>query len=65
MPVSSSSLIKVHDLVTSFIDESKSFSFLDWFNVGAGIGGVGILALFARSYPQLKAIMALKERFRS
>lgn len=55
-------LIKVHDLVTSFIDKIKSFSFLDWFNVSAGIGGVGILALFAKIVSQLKAIMALKEK---
>ena len=55
-------LIKVHDLVTSFIDKIKSFSFVDWFNVSAGIGGVGILALFAKIVSQLKAIMALKEK---
>lgn len=55
-------LIKVHDLVTSFIDKIKSFSFLDWFNVSAGIGGVGILALFAKIVSQLKAIMALKDK---
>lgn len=55
-------LIKVHDLVVSFIDKIKSFSFLDWFNVSAGIGGVGILALFAKIVSQLKAIMALKEK---
>lgn len=55
-------LIKVHDLVVSFIDKIKSFSFLDWFNVSAGIGGVGILALFAKIVSQLKAIMALKDK---
>lgn len=55
-------LIKVHDLVTSFIDKIKSFSFLDWFNVSAGIGGVGILALFAKIVSQLKAIVALKDK---
>lgn len=55
-------LIKVHDLVTSFIDKIKSFSFVDWFNVSAGIGGVGILALFAKIVSQLKAIMALKDK---
>ena len=55
-------LVKVHDLVTSFIDKIKSFSFVDWFNVSAGIGGVGILALFAKIVSQLKAIMALKDK---
>ena len=55
-------LIKVHDLVTSFIDKIKSFSILDWFNVSAGIGGVGILALFAKIVSQLKAIVALKDK---
>ncbi len=55
-------LIKVHDLVTSFIDKIKSFSILDWFNVSGAIGGVGILAFFAKIVSQLKAIMALKEK---
>lgn len=55
-------LIKVHDLVTSFIDKIKSFSILDWFNVSGAIGGVGILALFAKIVSQLKAILSLKEK---
>lgn len=55
-------LIKVHDLVTSFIDKIKSFSILDWFNVSGAIGGVGILALFAKIVSQLKAIVALKDK---
>lgn len=55
-------LIKVHDLVTSFIDKIKSFSILDWFNVSGAIGGVGILALFAKIVSQLKAIAALKDK---
>lgn len=55
-------LIKVHDLVTSFIDKVKSFSIIDWFNVSGAIGGVGILALFAKIVSQLKAIAALKDK---
>ena len=55
-------LIKVHDLVTSFIDKIKSFSILDWFNVSAGVGGAGILVLFAKIVSHLKAIAALKDK---
>lgn len=55
-------LIKVHDLVTSFIDKIKSFSILDWFNVSGAIGGVGIMALLAKFVSQLKAILAIKDK---
>ena len=55
-------LIKVHDLVTSFIEKIKSFSILDWFNVSGAIGGVGIMALLAKFVSQLKAILAIKDK---
>lgn len=55
-------LIKVHDLVTTFIDKLKSFSIIDWFNVSGAIGGVGIMALLAKFVSQLKAILAIKDK---